>query len=276
MLELWNESLGEWALPVWMAIGVLAVIWLAIPPALIRASRGGSIGVGGWASAAALLPLAILPVLLLVPFETAPLAITGGLTLPLFVLIAYLVARATAPACDECGREMRRRWRFCPFHEVAAQGVAFGGLGIAAAGMPLPAPMPAPVAFPFAPAMPWTPGAAPFPAVGGFGAVGISAPSGPAVGSISVSAGPNRGLTFTITVGGATIGRDPGSEISLDDPAVSGRHARIVVSDGRAQVVDLGSSNGTAVQGRPVDRAFLFDGDRIEVGDTVLVYQELR
>lgn len=280
MLEAWNEALGSWALPVWMAVAVLGVIWLAVPPSILRAGRGGVAPVGGWAASAALLPLAALPALLLIPFDRAPLAILGGLALPLVALVLYLVARATAPVCDDCGREMRRRWRYCPFHEHAARGNAFGGMGAAAGALPLPSPVPMGIG---APIPAWNPGpgflAPPAPFPGGFGGAGAvlpPPPTGPSVGSLSVATGPNRGQTFSVTTGGVTVGRDLDCEVRLDDPAVSGRHARIVVTDGRAQVIDLGSSNGTSIGGRPIDRAYLFDGDRIEVGDSVLTYQDMR
>lgn len=277
LLEVWNDSLGPWALPVWLSTVVLAAIWLAVPPSILRSGRDRVAPVGGWAASAALLPLAALPALLLVPFDRAPLAILGGLALPLVVLVLYLIARTTAPVCDDCGREMRRRWRFCPFHEHAQRGSAFGGIGAAAGALPPPSPVPMAIG---APIPVWNPGQAfpapppPFP--GGFGPMSSPVPMGPSVGALSVASGPNRGQTFPVTTGGVTIGRDFDCEVRLDDPAVSGRHARIVVTDGRAQVVDLGSSNGTSIGGRPIDRAYLFDGDRVDVGDTVLTYQEMR
>lgn len=287
MIEAWNEGLGQWALPVWMTIAVLALVWLVVPPVVLRVGSRGVAPTGGWAASAALLPLAALPVLLIVPLESAPLVMLGGLSLPLLVLVGFLIARTTAPVCAECGRDLRRRWRFCPFHEHAIKGTAFGGLGSAAAvGAPLPGPALAVAGSPVAFAPPAFPvaGVAYPAAIPQYGAVGPgtygsgfpSAPAGPSVGSISVAAGPDQGRTFAITLEGVTIGRDPASEVVLNDPAVSGRHARIVINDGRAQLIDLGSSNGTTIGGRPVDRAYVYDGDRIEIGDSILVYQELR
>ena len=70
------------------------------------------------------------------------------------------------------------------------------------------------------------------------------------------------------------IGRSHDADISLEDAATSPRHLA-VVSDGRghAQLRDLGSRNGTTVNGLPVVTAELHDGDRIDFGASTLVYR---
>jgi ABC transport system ATP-binding/permease protein len=63
------------------------------------------------------------------------------------------------------------------------------------------------------------------------------------------------------------IGRDLGNEIVVDDPLVSRFHAELRArSDGRHELVDLGSRNGTFVNGRAVDRAILEELDIVSVG----------
>lgn len=69
------------------------------------------------------------------------------------------------------------------------------------------------------------------------------------------------------------IGRGSASDIRLDDTGVSRRHAEIRQEGDDVVVVDLGSTNGTSVNGRAVEHARLTPGDRIEVGRTVLVYE---
>ncbi|GIU98810.1 MAG: phosphopeptide-binding protein [Actinomycetota bacterium] len=71
----------------------------------------------------------------------------------------------------------------------------------------------------------------------------------------------------------ATIGRLPACEIVLSDPAVSRRHARIVRRGDAFVLIDLGSTNGTLVNGEPVGERELQDGDRITVGTTVLEFR---
>jgi hypothetical protein len=69
------------------------------------------------------------------------------------------------------------------------------------------------------------------------------------------------------SVGSATtIGRLPECDVTLDDPAVSRRHARIL-SDGIDYTLeDLGSTNGLRLNGQPVSRAVLRDGDQLDFG----------
>jgi hypothetical protein len=70
-----------------------------------------------------------------------------------------------------------------------------------------------------------------------------------------------------------TIGRLPGCDVVLADPAASRRHARIVRRDGTWHIEDLGSTNGTFVNDEPVTERALEDGDRITVGTTVLEFR---
>lgn len=73
---------------------------------------------------------------------------------------------------------------------------------------------------------------------------------------------------------GFVIGRVAGCDLVIDDNKASRRHARIVVEAGVAEVEDLGSSNGTRLNDKPVTRRVLRDGDRIQIGATVLVYRD--
>ena len=69
-----------------------------------------------------------------------------------------------------------------------------------------------------------------------------------------------------------TIGRDPLVELIVPDEAVSRRHARLARSPDGILLEDLGSRNGTIVNGERVDRRVLADGDRIMLGRTVLKF----
>lgn len=63
------------------------------------------------------------------------------------------------------------------------------------------------------------------------------------------------------------IGRDAGNDLVIDDLVVSRRHAELrALPDGRHEIVDLGSHNGTFLNGQPVDRAVVEAGDIIGIG----------
>ena len=67
------------------------------------------------------------------------------------------------------------------------------------------------------------------------------------------------------------IGKLSRCDLKLDDTNVSRRHARIEISkDGKVHVVDLGSTNGTRLNGMRVNKAALNDGDQLEIGITRL------
>jgi RNA polymerase subunit RPABC4/transcription elongation factor Spt4 len=77
-----------------------------------------------------------------------------------------------------------------------------------------------------------------------------------------------------------TIGRSPDCHITIEDPLVSRRHARIrITADGQAHVSDLESRNGVRVNGTPVPKGTeraLVDGDRIRLGTQELVFSVAR
>jgi pSer/pThr/pTyr-binding forkhead associated (FHA) protein len=70
-----------------------------------------------------------------------------------------------------------------------------------------------------------------------------------------------------------TLGRATDNGLVLSDGRVSRHHGRISVRRGTLVYTDLGSTNGSRVNGTPVDEVVLGVGDRIEVGDTLLVIE---
>jgi S-DNA-T family DNA segregation ATPase FtsK/SpoIIIE len=94
-----------------------------------------------------------------------------------------------------------------------------------------------------------------------------------ATGTLRIVAGPGAGRRFKV-VDGLSIGRNSESDVVLADPLISGSHARIQ-QEGRSMVFcDLSSRNGTFIQGEPIQRHVLRDGDVIGLGKTVLRYTE--
>lgn len=81
------------------------------------------------------------------------------------------------------------------------------------------------------------------------------------------------GRPVPLKSGENTIGRDPLSTVWIDLPSVSRHHARIVVSDSRAVIEDVGSKNGTTVDNAPLTGEHeLRDGDQLRFGTIEAVF----
>ncbi|MCU1423424.1 MAG: phosphopeptide-binding protein [Microbacteriaceae bacterium] len=97
-----------------------------------------------------------------------------------------------------------------------------------------------------------------------------SAGRGPVVGTVRVLSGPDAGGAFDLRAGTTVIGRDPSCDIVLTDSLVSKRHARLEVGCG-IDLVDLGSANGTVVDGGNVNRLRIESSATVLVGDSELL-----
>lgn len=93
---------------------------------------------------------------------------------------------------------------------------------------------------------------------------------------LRIQAGPqgSAGRVFPLTRPVMVIGRRADQDIVLNDPSVSRAHARIEIALDGVAIVDLGSTNGTLLNGRPTGRmrALLRAGDRIQIGAILLEY----
>lgn len=84
---------------------------------------------------------------------------------------------------------------------------------------------------------------------------------------LEVLSGPLKGETIPITRPTTRIGRGGENDIALTEAAASRRHAEITMDPGRGfHLRDLGSTNGTLVNNKPVMESDLFNGDTIAVG----------
>ncbi len=95
------------------------------------------------------------------------------------------------------------------------------------------------------------------------------APGGAAVGSLVMP----DGRRFAIGEDPVTIGRLPECDVVLSDPNVSRRHAEVRRRGNDFVVVDLGSTNGTRVNGAGVRERRVNDGDDIGLGGTVIRFE---
>ena len=92
---------------------------------------------------------------------------------------------------------------------------------------------------------------------------------GAGAGSIVLPTGDR----FTLTESIITVGRHPDSNLVLADPNVSRNHAEIRPQGDRYAVVDLGSTNGTRVNGVRIDTQLLDDGDELTFGNTRMRFE---
>ena len=91
---------------------------------------------------------------------------------------------------------------------------------------------------------------------------------------LSIVKGPQTGAAFELEDDVTTIGRDPANGIFLNDMTVSRSHARIIREGLGAHIEDLGSLNGTWVDGAIVNAAPLHDGSSVQIGTFTLIYHE--
>ena len=89
---------------------------------------------------------------------------------------------------------------------------------------------------------------------------------------LEVESGKDAGKQFTLNAGETSIGRSIDNDIILTDIAVSRKHLTVIrEDDGTLRARDLGSGNGSQLNGRRVYDSPVHEGDRIEIGETVMV-----
>ena len=92
------------------------------------------------------------------------------------------------------------------------------------------------------------------------------------VPALVVQKGAEVGERFYLEAPEITIGRDPASDIFLNDVTVSRAHARLYVAGIDVRVEDAGSLNGTYVNGECVTEAALVNGDTLQIGRFRMVF----
>ena len=93
-----------------------------------------------------------------------------------------------------------------------------------------------------------------------------------AIWSVDVEKGTRslRGLHVDI-LGPVVVGRSPSADIVIDEPYVSSMHARFSLQGPAIVLEDMGSTNGTLVNGHAIAQAVtLREGDEVQVGDTIM------
>jgi hypothetical protein len=84
--------------------------------------------------------------------------------------------------------------------------------------------------------------------------------------------GPD-GRPYPLTIGSTVIGRGEAAQVRIADVGISRQHARVDFDGSRVVITDLGSTNGTAVNGSRVNAAALQPGDVVQIGTTTLTFR---
>jgi len=98
----------------------------------------------------------------------------------------------------------------------------------------------------------------------------------PTVGAWLEIAGDGADRSVVLTSDVVTIGRLPECDVTLTDRGASRHHAQIRVRSDRYTLTDLGSTNGTRLNGQTIQSHDLVDGDRISIGATILEFHRGR
>ena len=91
-------------------------------------------------------------------------------------------------------------------------------------------------------------------------------------GLFIVNQGAKAGARYALDSDVVSLGRDPASDIFLDDITVSRRHAEVERDGARYSLRDVGSLNGTYVNRKRIERGELSEGDEVQVGKFKLVF----
>ena len=102
-------------------------------------------------------------------------------------------------------------------------------------------------------------------------AIAVQVASTPDRALLTVLAGLNAGQVFAVERDETSIGRAHDADVRVDDAGISRKHARLLRTFDRHILEDLGSTNGVYVNGRRVERIDLADGDRIQVGPSLVL-----
>ncbi|QSB05662.1 FhaA domain-containing protein [Natronoglycomyces albus] len=104
------------------------------------------------------------------------------------------------------------------------------------------------------------------PGGNGYGPAQHQAPSGPVLAATD-------GRQFSISMGSTVIGRGEQAQVRLPDVGISRRHARVDFDGRQVSVTDLGSTNGTLVNGQRITTVSMQPGDVLQLGTTSLTLQ---
>jgi pSer/pThr/pTyr-binding forkhead associated (FHA) protein len=99
-----------------------------------------------------------------------------------------------------------------------------------------------------------------------------TAPGATRQAELTIETGPDAGHSHRVGDRALRMGRSPDNDIILRDPATSGHHARVERRGDTFWIVDLGSTNGTLVNGEPIQEKELNHSDRVTIGQNAVQF----
>ena len=89
---------------------------------------------------------------------------------------------------------------------------------------------------------------------------------------LMIQSGPRQGTQVELKPGLNRLGRHSDNDLQIDDPSVSGHHCEILLDSGSASVTDLGSTNGTYLDGQPIQSSPIRPGQTLYLGVVQMLY----
>ncbi len=90
---------------------------------------------------------------------------------------------------------------------------------------------------------------------------------------LHIKSGSRAAQTIELLTGVIRLGRNSTNDFLFDDATISSRHCEVVVLDGTVRVRDLGSTNGTFVDGQRIEEAVLLPGQRLHLGLVEITFE---
>ncbi len=90
--------------------------------------------------------------------------------------------------------------------------------------------------------------------------------------SIVIIEGHAEGMEYPIEKVSTVLGRDKNADIMIKDPSISRQHAAIIYHDSMFILKDLGSTNGTYMKSKKIEKARIRHRDKFQIGDTVIQF----
>jgi predicted component of type VI protein secretion system len=89
-----------------------------------------------------------------------------------------------------------------------------------------------------------------------------------------IKSGSRAAHKIELLSGVIRLGRDPTNDFHFDDATISSRHCEVIVRDGKVQICDLGSTNGTFIEGRRIKEALLLPGQTLHLGSVEIALED--